>query len=44
MKREFVRVAGGLALAAALVSTIPCPALAVGNAANMQVGGGVLLK
>lgn len=39
MKREFMRLAGGLALAAALVSVAPCVAFAAGTTADTQSGG-----
>lgn len=39
MKREFFRLAGGLALAAALVSAAPCAVFAVGEEATIQPGG-----
>ncbi len=38
MKREFFRLAGGLALAAALVSAAPCAVFAVGEEATIQPG------
>ena len=41
MKREFMRLAGGLALAAALVSVAPCAAFAAGTTADTQSGGGI---
>ena len=41
MKREFMRLAGGLALAAALVSVAPCAAFAAGTTADTQSEGGI---
>ena len=40
MRQEFLRMAGGLTLAVALVSAAPCLAFATGGTEDVQSGGG----